>query len=432
MKIAFIVLQFPVLSETFVLNQATGLIDRGHEVDIYACSPTPADTSKVHPDVEKYRLLARTYHVPSYSPTMPSNRLLRALKGLWLFTTNFHQAPLALMRSLNIFRYGRQAASLWLLYKAIPFLKNRNYDIIHCQFGTLGIAVLPLLRLGILKGRLVVSFRGYDISQYLKMHGDDVYQELLQVGSLFLTNCEFFKRRLLSLGCSEQKIVVHRSGLDCSRFHFAPRHPPRDGRIRIVTTGRLVEKKGIEYGIRAVAKLAPLYPNLQYAIIGDGPLRQDFETLIAALNIGHLVQLLGWKEQLEIIEILDSAQIFMAPSVTAMDGNQDAPVNTLKEAMAMGLPVIATQHGGIPELVEEGISGFLVPERDAEAIADKLDYLIQHPQLWPQMGRAGRACVEQDYSLNKLNDQLVELYEQAIAEGQAMQPHPNLVTFVSP
>lgn len=430
MKVAFLVLQFPLLSETFVLNQAIGLMDRGHEVDIYAFGSPVADTPKVHPDVKKYRLLDRTYNVSSYTPTIPSNYLRRLWKGLGLFTANFAQAPLAVGRSLNVFQYGRQAASLRLFYRTMPLLGTPPYDIIHCQFGTLGLASLPFRQLGIFRGRLVVSFRGYDISQYLQLYGNQVYSELLKTGDLFLTNCEFFKRRLLAIGCDEQKVIVHRSGLDCRRFVFAPRCPPTHGPLRIVTTGRLVEKKGIEYGIRAVAKLAPRYPNLQYLIIGDGSLRQDFNQLIAELNVSHMVQLLGWKEQQEIIEILNSSHIFIAPSVTAADGNQDAPVNTLKEAMAIGLPVVGTQHGGIPELIEDGVSGFLVPERDADAIAEKLGYLIENPHVWPQMGRAGRACVERSYDLEKLNDQLVEIYQQVVnSQGGAARSQNPLVTY---
>ena len=140
--------------------------------------------------------------------------------------------------------------------------------------------------------------------------------------------------------------------------------------------------------------------------------------MIQDLKISHQVNLLGWKNQQEIIDILDTCQIFVAPSVTAKDGNQDAPVNTLKEAMAMGLPVISTYHGGIPELVEDGVSGFLTPERDAEAIAEKLRDLIDHPEVWPQMGQAGRARVEDLYDMNMLNDDLVELYRQLLHSEQ--------------
>jgi len=406
MRIAFIIGRFPVLSETFILNQITGLLDRGHEVDIYI--EAPGDTTKMHPDVEKYHLLDRTYCIG-----MPANRFLRVLKGLWLFCVNYNKNPVLLQQSLNIFKYGKDAASLRLLYAAIsvlPSLDEGPYDIIHCQFGTFGFIGISFRIVAAPKGKLVVSFRGYDITWFLWWSGDDVYNRLFKIGDLFLPNCDYFKNRIISLGCDEKKIVVMRSGIDCSRFLFTPRHFPPDGRVRIITTGRLVEKKGIEYGIRAVAKLATAYPNIEYYIIGDGPLKENLQQLIQELDVCDTVKLIGRMQQQELIEILDNSHIFIAPCVTAKNGDQDAPVNVLKEAMAMGLPVIGTQHGGIPELIEDGVSGFLVPERDVDHLVEKLAYLIEHPEVWPAMGQAGRAYVEEHYDINKLNDQLVEIY----------------------
>lgn len=182
----------------------------------------------------------------------------------------------------------------------------------------------------------------------------------------------------------------------------------------------MVEKKGIEYAIRAVAKVLKTYPNLEYNIIGDGELKTHLQQVITELDAAEKIKLLGWKNQQEIIQIIDNTHIFIAPSVTAKDGNQDAPVNTLKEAMAMGLPVIATRHGGISELVQDGVSGLLVPERDADAIADKLAYLLEHPELWEQMGKAGRAYVEKHYDTERLNDELVKIYQQVIIDN--LQP----------
>ena len=411
MKIAFIVGTFPALSVSFIINQIKGLIDRGHEVDIYALDGAPEDTSKVHPIVEEYRLLERTY----YPPTKPKNSLLRRLKTFGLLLANLPKNPWVLCQLFDVTRFGKEARRQILFYRAMPFLRRESYDIIHCQFGLFGIIALALRQIGLIEGKLITGFRGYDISRYLQKRGDGVYDELFKQGDFFIANCEFFRQRAIKLGCEEEKIVVLGSGIDCSKFAFTPRHFPSDGRVRIATTGRLVEKKGIEYGIRAIAYLAEACPNIEYNIIGDGPLKEHFQKLIAELNVGHIIKLVGWKQQEELIEILDNSHILIAPSVTAADGNQDAPVNTLKEAMAMGLPVIGTLHGGIPELIEDGISGFLVPERDAEAIADKVLYLIEHPEIWTDMGASGRKRVEQKYDMNKLNERLVDIYQQQLS-----------------
>ena len=433
MKIAFIVDRFPVLSETFVINQITGLIERGHEVDIYG---RETYDNKLHPDVEKYKLIERTH----YLPEIPKNYLARLFNVLYLFAKNFSQAPLVLLRSLNIFKYGKRAACLRLFYSTLPFLDAPKYDIIHCQFGRQAICKfgpysyegLVLREIGAVEGKLLTTFRGYDISWYLHKYGENVYDGLFEKGDFFYTNCEFFRQRVIEVGCDEEKIVVHGSGINCSRFTFKARYPDASGLIRIATTGRLVEKKGIEYAIRAIAEVAKVYPNVEFNIIGDGELKERFLQIIQELNIEDKVHLKGWRNQKEIISILNETHIFVAPSVTASDGNQDAPVNTLKEAMAMGLPVIGTLHGGIPELVEDNVSGFLVPERDETAIAQKLIYLIEHPEIWQQMGLSGRKKVETHYDTDKLNSELVELYQQISSNNLYSKEEKKSLSSVSP
>ncbi|HHP7230886.1 MAG TPA: glycosyltransferase [Xenococcaceae cyanobacterium] len=417
LRVAFIVGRFPVLSEAFILNQISGLLEQGHQIDIYALEGDSGET-KVHPIVSQYNLFTRAY----YSPQIPDNYSLRCFKALGLLITQSWKNPLVVLKSLNVFRYGKQAASLRLFYGAVAFLKSGNYDIIHCQFGIYALqgkypedaGVLVLRSLGLLQGKLIVAFRGWDISWYIKEQGERVYEELFATADFFVTNCNFFRDRAIKLGCASEKIVVLGSGIDCAKFSFKSRKFPATGLVRLVTTGRLIEKKGIEYGIRAVAMLLEQYSDVEYQIIGDGCLREALQQLINQLGIAEKVKLLGWRQQQEIIEILDHSHIFIAPCVTARDGNQDAPVNTLKEAMAMGLPVIATHHGGIPELVTDGVSGLLVPERDTRAIAEKLQYLLANPQIWQDMGLNGRKFVEQHYDIKQLNQELVTIYNRVI------------------
>ena len=405
MKVAFLVGQFPVLSEVFIVNQITGLLDRGHDVDIYALSGFSGET-KVHPDVERYDLLSNTY----YSSKLPKHFFLRIWSSLRLLFNFGHRDPLLCAKSLHLARYGKKAASLRLLHAVIPFLGGKSYDIVHCQFGTYGLLGLTLRNMGALTGKLVTTFRGFDISEYPKRHGYGIYQPLFKSGDLCLANCNFFRQRVIDLGGSPHTTFVHRSSIDCKRFVYSPRKLDSLSPVHLATVGRLTEKKGIEYCIRAVAQLIEEGYQVKYDIVGDGELRSYLEQMIQTLGLSHCVHLLGKQQQTEIIELLHQTHIFVAPSVVAGNGDSDAPINTLKEAMATGLPVVSTWHGGIPELVEDGISGFLVPEKDAEAIADKLAYLIAHPELWPQMGLAGRERVLADYEIDRLNDELVELY----------------------
>jgi colanic acid/amylovoran biosynthesis glycosyltransferase len=409
MKIAFIVEAFPVLSQTFILNQITGLIDRGHEVHVYA--EFSEKTSKIHPDVEKYDLLK----LVTYHPRLPQNKFVRAIQGLWLVLTSFPRNPLLVARSLNVFSYGKAAASLRLLFSIIPFLKKQPcYDIIQCHFGLLGIKGMFLKDTGAIKGKLITTFHGVDISQNLKLLGEDVYNSLFTQGDFFLPISQHWMNRLIELGCDSKKIEVHRMGIDCQKFTFIPRILDPEKSIRLISIARLTEKKGIEYGIRAVAIVLKHYTNVEYVIVGDGELRQNLAQLIQELDLETHVKLLGWRNQQEVVDLLNQSHILLAPSITAKDGNQEGIPVALMEAMAMGLPVLSTYHSGIPELVENGVCGFLSTERDVEALADRLNYLIQHPQSWVEMGRAGRLRVEEQFNINRLNDRLAAIYQQLL------------------
>lgn len=412
MRIAFVVNQFPVLSETFILNQITGLIDRGHEVDIFASRPAVGRT--VHPEVERYGLREKTH----YRPRVVRNRCLRVLKALVLFIVHGWWGPVALLRTLNFVRHGKPAASCALLYAAVPWLGQRPYDIIHCHFGPNGSMTESLREIRAAKGKLVTAFHGYDMTSFVSSGGGGVYTRLLRAGDCFMPISDRWKDRLVEWGCDESRIVVHHMGIDTGRFGFIPRRVEPGGVVRLCSTARLTEKKGIEYSIRSVAKLKVSGKRVEYWVIGEGSLRGPLESLIRELGVGQSVRLLGAKRQDEVVELLKQSHLFLAPSVTAADGDQEGTPVAIMEAMAMGLPVVSTLHSGIPELVQDGRSGFLVPERDVDALADKISYLVEHPEVWPEMGRAGREFVEQHYDINKLNDRLIEVYKGLLSERE--------------
>jgi colanic acid/amylovoran biosynthesis glycosyltransferase len=308
------------------------------------------------------------------------------------------------------------------LYSVIPLLGKRpTYDIIQCHFGLLGRKGMLLRDIGAIDGSLVTAFHGVDISQNIRLLGEDAYNDLFQAGDLFLPACDHWRRRLIELGCDESRIIIHRMGIDIEKFAFTPRTGFQQGQVQLVTVARLTEKKGLEYSIRAVARALTHYADIRYTIIGSGPLKSKLEELIQELGLGGIVTLAGPKTREEIIKTLSQSHIFLHPSVTANDGDQEASPVSIQEAMAMGLPVVSTFHGGIPELVENGVSGFLVPERDAEALAEKLIYLIDHPEQWFDLSQAGRARIKRQHEINQLNDRLVTIYQHLLESGTSYQ-----------
>ena len=426
MRIAFIVNQFPALSETFILRQITGLLDRGHEVDIFASSPGQDPIR--HSDVEKYDLLGRTSYLTACACSQAAP--VRLIKRLGLIFAHFRSDPSVVIKTLNVAVFGKGALLLQVLCQISPFLGKGPYDIVHCQFGNLGDLGILLKDTGFFCGKLVTSFRGYDISLYVESHGHRVYDNLFKRGDLFLCVSEHIKEKLIKLGCDERKIMVHRSGVDTDKYQYRPPIAKDDGQIRILTVGRLTEKKGVEYGIRAVAKVLQTSQRIQYTIAGDGPLRDKLQSLITELKAGDRIKLVGWKSQNEIAELLQESDILLAPSVTTTNGNEEGIPGVIMEAYSRGVPVVSSRHAGIPEVVQDRESGFLVPERDVDGLAERLQTLAEQAALRAAMGQKGRDFVDEHYNIERLNNRLVDMYQRlSHGESHNMDPqvgHPEL------
>jgi colanic acid/amylovoran biosynthesis glycosyltransferase len=407
MKIAFIVNTFPALSETFILNQITGLLDRGHEVDIYAYRPRKEP--RVHTEVEKYDLLARTYYMAPYG-SLRRTKITHIRKAIIQIARDLSKNPMAVLRSLNVVRFGADASSFRKFYEISPFLGKVPYDIVHCHFGPNGRLAISLKDVGAIHAPIVTTFYGYDISSYVKKMGGHIYETLFKNGDLFLCVSEQMREILISLGCDHRKVIVHRLGVDTNRFQLGFNRPKGNDKVQLLTVSRLVEKKGVEYGIQSVSKVLKKHHNIEYKIAGDGYLRNTLQSLIDDLKVSNNIKLLGWQLHEQIIRMLEEADILLAPSVIGQDSDCEGIPVAIVEALARGLPVLSTLHSGIPEAVQNGESGFLVRERDVDALAEKLEYLIEHQELWAVMGRKGRNYVEEHYDLGKQNDRLVEIY----------------------
>jgi colanic acid/amylovoran biosynthesis glycosyltransferase len=402
-RIAFLPGNFPMLSETPVLNQITGLVKRGHEVDIFGDRPkTP---SGYHPSIDELNLLARAYYRPDFPESTPG----RWRQSMQLLSQARGKDRTALLRSMNFLRFGTRSATGRLPLQTAQFLPVRNYDIIQGGFGEQGLKGLRMKRVGAIQGKLVTAFRGADISLHLRSRGSSVYDRLFREGDLFLPVCHAFQVRLEQLGCPRDRIQVHRTGIDLTRFEYQPVTPAPT--LQLVSIGRLVEKKGLEDGLLAVSALQKSGNGVSYTIVGDGPLRSRLETTVRELGLPGVV-FTGAVQQTEVSRYLARADILLVPSVTASNGDEEGIPNVIKEAMALGRIVIGTRHSGIPELVENGVTGMLTEERDHPALSRAVMHLMTHAEIWPSIQDAARKKVEQEYDIERLNDQLVERYRE--------------------
>ena len=408
MKIAFLVNDFPSYTQIFILNQITGLADLGYHVDIFAkrLIELPKSNTRIH----AYNLSKRTYLFPN----MPKSRIKRFITLIGLIIKyRAWRRPKVLLNCFNFFKFGKDALSLRLIYNALPFFNHWQYDIIHCQFGMLGPLASDLLRAKAICGKIVTSFRGYDTSQYLKKY-PSAYDDLFKLGSLFLPVSQSFKNWLIDRGCPPENIHVLYSGIDLSHFKFNEKliHPQKT--IALVSIARLVEKKGLRFAIMAVSQLIEKGYQVDYTIIGYGPLEDEHKALSKRLGVEHRVNFTGWLPHKETIQHLSRCHIMLTPSITSTNGDKEGIPNSLKEAMAIGLPVVSTFHSGIPELVKNGESGFLVKEGDANALANRIAFLIDHPDTWQKFSRNGRKIIEQNYDSIKLNKKLLIYYSKLL------------------
>lgn len=287
---------------------------------------------------------------------------------------------------------------------------ERRFDLVHAHFGPAGVYAH---RYAAHQGLpLVVTFHGYDVAllhsrrRFLPLHLPYTLGSRAMLRDLALGLCASgeLERMLVALGVDPQKLVVHRLGIDLARFTPGPaeREP------LVVMIGRFVEKKGFEYGISAFARALTRVPAARLVLVGDGERRRALEELARELGLGERVSFLGVQTQEQIAQLLRRAAVLLAPSVVARDGNRESGLIVVKEASASGVVPIGSEHGGIPESIESGKTGFLVPERDVDAMARCLSSVLGDEVLRASMAAEGRRKMEREFD----NDKQVALLEQ--------------------
>lgn len=299
-------------------------------------------------------------------------------------------------------------------------ITQQKVDLLHAHFGVEGLYALPFA----LRHRLplITTFWGFDATMSrsrLLLSGKPAWiryalfaERLRRRGTLFIAVSEFIRSRLIERGFPPERTIVHYNGVDVSAF--TPPDREADGRT-ILSVGRLVEKKGMEYLIEAFARIAGEVPEARLQIAGDGPLRQSLERRISERELSARVTFHGSLSHREVAGLMQSASIICQPSVTAANGDSEGLPTVVLEAAATGRPLIGTLHSGIPEIIADGTTGFLVPERDVAALADRLLLLLRNAELRRRMGEAGRKRIEREFDLGKQAERLEEIYRETIS-----------------
>jgi glycosyltransferase involved in cell wall biosynthesis len=319
---------------------------------------------------------------------------------------------------------GLVSEALFKLFGVAPgmvrSLQKLDPVLLHAHFGPDGLRAVPLARA--LHKPLMVTFHGSDatMSDECARHsypGQRAYvrrrKDLIHSVTRVLAVSNFIRERLLAQGFPPEKVVVHYVGVDTSRLRpdsSVNREP------LVLFVGRLVGNKGCAYLMDAMAQVQKSYPSAELVIVGDGPLRTQLEQQ-ARENL-RSCRFTGVQTPAQVREWLKRASLFCVPSVTAPDGTSEGFGIVFAEAQSMAVPVVSFATGGVPEAVAHGLTGFLAPETDVNALAGYLSLLISDAELRRTMGAAGRQRVCQQFDLRKQTALLEKIYENVIAEAQ--------------
>lgn len=296
-------------------------------------------------------------------------------------------------------------------------LEKRSADLIHVYFGHTGVHLLPFM----LRSPLpcVVSFHGMDIQPREDRPGYvETLKTMLQFLPLVLARSISLKQRLIELGCPEAKIRINRTGIPMHAFPAIQRAFPSDGRWQFVQACRLIEKKGLDVSLRAFAEFTKLFPQARFVIAGDGPLKESLAQQAEEIGIAANVDFAGFLTERQLRELYHASHAFLHPSQMTADQNQEGIPNSMLEAMATGLPVLATYHGGIPEAIRDGETGLLVEERDGDRLLDNMKRLAYEDGLWQRIGAAAAADVRENFEQSAQIAKLEAIYDEAIRLGR--------------
>lgn len=409
LKVGYVVKKYPRLSETFIVDEILGLEELGVDVAIHSLLP-PSD-GRFHAD------LGRVKGTVTYLPSVGSEGVLEAFTSLRALGPG--AASGALDKALSFLKLVPSEHRASLLIQAIrlaDIASKNDFDHVHAHFMSLPAQTAYLAHLFSGVG-FSVTAHAKDI--YLRSVNREVFTQIAEAATAVVTVCEanrqHISRRVLRRPARVDVIynsVSQDSGLTDGG--------PRDPRL-LLAVGRLVEKKGFDVLLDACRILHERGRDFECVIAGDGEERERLREQHERLGLQGRVRMLGSASRAEVFQLMSRARALVAPCRTAPDGNQDALPTVLLEALAAGLPIVSTPVGGIPEIVDDGVEGLLVPERDAAALADAIDRVLSDDRLWAGMAPAGPAKAAQRFHRSKNLPRLIDIFRRSDTGGRALE-----------
>lgn len=400
MRLLLVTGAFPARSETFIYRKVAALARRGHAVTVatrrvgdWAMYPEP-----LPPSVRVMEML------PDNSLRDPRRVVSLLGGGSQRFASN-PSAARALYRATR--EDSRTQANAWRQFIRHLSLVGERPDVVHFEFLSLG-AMYPLAR-DVVRAPLIVSCRGNDLHT-LELRGaaeHDAAVECLRRADAVHCVSDEMAREVARISGRTDGVWVNRPAVEVERI--VPRTTMPAGRVRLLATGRLIWKKGFDYLLAALARLVAHGLDFEAEIVGEGELYSVLRYSIEDLGLARHVRLAGALSSAEVLARMQSTDIFVLSSV------EEGISNAVLEAMATGIPIVTTTAGGMGEAVTDGVEGFVVPVRDAAALASRLETLIEDAALRARMAKAARLRAETEFSIERQATVFESIYRSVIA-----------------
>lgn len=406
MKIAIVVSEFPVISQTFIVTQIIGLIQKGHEVTIITDKLAKLPHHKL---VEEYKLLNRV---------IITETRRNSYQLLWPLLKIIISSPTKGCRYIKYF-YS-------VIKKRVPFgcnifsiqriFEEYEFDLIHIHFANAALSISNLMDFGILdKNDIVCSFHGYDMHPATSPYY--FYQPLYRQIGAFTINSDFSREMALTIGAPLNKLNKMPCGCLVDVFQNKNKQFNRSNKLNLIFVGRLIELKGCDLLLKICYQLTLHKIDFNCKIIGTGDLLDVCKGLILRYNLSSKVALLGSQTQSQIIEWYRLSDLFVFPGRYDKMGRAETQGVVVQEASAMELPILCSDAGGTHEGVIDGITGFVLPAEDIDAFVEKIIYFNQNRSELERMGKAGRIFVEKNYSNEQIIARLEDIYQNTIRKG---------------
>jgi|LGVE01.1.fsa_nt_gb glycosyltransferase involved in cell wall biosynthesis len=386
MKIAFIIHVFPRIHNTFISNEIIELIKRGHKVSIFS-SGKPYEKI-VDENITKYNLLENTHYFDDFISFRI--KIVSRIKNLQSKDN----------KDQFIEDYSHYFKEKKHTYEPIAeLIKKEHFDIIHAGFGN-NSATTAMILSERTKTPFTFECHAYDLFVDFPF----AKEKIANAAKIF-TISDYNKQYLINnFRCPETKIIVKRVTINETYFSNMQTTSKRDDLI--VSVCRLHPIKGLEYAIDAFNLVLAQRAGLEYVIIGDGPLHNSLKEKVEKLGLNKNIIFLGTVENTDVFRYMKEATLFLLPSVIAEDGDRDGIPTSLIEAMCLKTPVISSKISGIPELIDDGIDGFLVEPKNVDQIAKRIDFLLSNKDVRERMGEKARDKVNKmfdtEVNINKL------------------------------